>query len=206
MDPATLNVAIDLMHFPTQVRRLRSLPLPEGVLSLLRIVAGDEEFLIQAVQSSGRSREVVREAAAFFVEQILLFQGADSYRVLGASREATNRELRRNMTLLLRWLHPDLDPRGERSVFTARVARAWNDLKTQERRAGYDQKRRTTESLLLKKHSRRVNSKGRSGNRIPVKGAYRGNGAPALLFSRRRDSSKGFLRWVLFLLLRRTAN
>ena len=206
MDPATLNVAIDLMHFPTQVRRLRSLPLPEGVLSLLRIVAGDEEFLIQAVQSSGRSREVVREAAAFFVEQILLFQGADSYRVLGASREATNRELRRNMTLLLRWLHPDLDPRGERSVFTARVARAWNDLKTQERRADYDQKRRTTESLLLKKHSRRINLKGRSDNRTPLKGAYRRNGAPALPFSRRRDSSKGFLRWVLFLLLRRTAN
>ena len=58
---------------------------------------------------------MIREAAGFFVEQILLFPGADSYRVLGASPEATNRELRRNMSLLLRWLHPDLDPRGERS-------------------------------------------------------------------------------------------
>ena len=86
--------------------------------------------------------EVVREAAIFFIEQIMLYPHADSYRVLGAGPEATYRELRRNMALLLRWLHPDLDRRDERSVFAARVTRAWNDLKTRERRAAYDQLQR----------------------------------------------------------------
>jgi hypothetical protein len=199
---ATLKVAIDLMYSPTQVRRLRSVPLSDDVLTLLRIVAGDEDVLSHALQASGRSREVIREAAAFFVEQILLFPDADSYRVLGAGPEATNRELRRNMSLLLRWLHPDLDPRGERSVFAARVARAWNDLKTQERRAAYDQKRRTAE--LHKKNFRPTKSKGRIGNRLPLK-AHRRNATPALFFSK-HDSSRRFLRWVLFLLRRRTAN
>ena len=87
---------------------------------------------------AGRSRDTVREAAAFFVEQILLYPGADSYRVLGARPDATYGELRRNMALLLRWLHPDRDRQGERAIFAARVTRAWSDLKTPERRAAYD--------------------------------------------------------------------
>ena len=71
------------------------------------------EAISRAAGKLGRSRETVREAATFYVVQILLFPDADSYRVLGARPQATNGELRRNMTLLLRWLHPDLDPKGE---------------------------------------------------------------------------------------------
>jgi hypothetical protein len=150
----TLKVAIDLLHLPSQVRRIRSAPLPGGISVLLRIVSGDETVTKLAAESIGCSPETAREAAMFFVEQILLFPGADSYRVLGATTEATNRELRRNMTLLLRWLHPDLDRHSERSAFTARVTRAWNDLKTRDRRADYDRLRRSSpadESVLPKK-------------------------------------------------------
>jgi hypothetical protein len=39
-------------------------------------------------------------------------------------------ELRRNMALLLRWLHPDL---AERSIFIGRVAAAWNNFKGHKR-------------------------------------------------------------------------
>ena len=53
---------------------------------------------------------MVRLAATFFIEQILFAPHADSYRVLGASPQASASELRRNVALLLRWLHPDLDP------------------------------------------------------------------------------------------------
>ena len=115
----------------------------------------------QAAGKLGRSRETVREAATFYVVQILLFPDADSYRVLGARPEATNGELRRNMTLLLRWLHPDLDRKGELSVFAARVTRAWNDLKTPERRADYDRLQRkllADKSLLRKKGRPRAQS------------------------------------------------
>jgi hypothetical protein len=139
---ATIKMAIDLMHLPSQVRLTRSAPLPDTVVTLLHIVAGDEEATSQAMDAIGRSRETVREAAAFFIEQILLYPGADSYRVLGAKPEATDGELRRNMALLLRWLHPDHGGQGARSVFARRVIRAWNDLKTKERRAIYDQSRR----------------------------------------------------------------
>src|SRR6185295_2697828 len=103
-----------------------------------RIASGDEEAMSQAAQSAGRPREVVRDAAIFFIEQAMLYPSADSYRVLGARPEATSGELRRNMALLLRWLHPDHDRRGAQAVFAARVTRAWNDLKTQDRREMYD--------------------------------------------------------------------
>jgi hypothetical protein len=48
------------------------------------------------------------------------------------------------MTLLLKWLHPDLDRRSERSIYARRVTTAWNDLKTPVRRSAYDERRLST--------------------------------------------------------------
>jgi hypothetical protein len=172
----SLNMAIDLMRNPAQVRHVRATTLPDGVLTLLRIAAADEEAIDQAIQATGKTHQVVREAATFFIEQILFCPEADSYRVLGAKPEATNSELRHNMALLLRWLHPDHGRQGERSVFTSRVTRAWNDLKTQERRAAYDRSRRIAlldKSLLRKKsgaQSKKQTSTQRRHNRAPYRG------------------------------------
>ncbi len=141
-DKMALKIAIDLMHVPSQVRLVRSEPLPDGVLILLRIAAGDAEAERVGALSVDRSTEVLRQAATFFLEQILFAPNTDSYRVLGAAPQATAAELRRNVGLLLRWLHPDLDPQGSRSIFARRVTAAWNDLKTPERRAAYDQTQR----------------------------------------------------------------
>ena len=76
--------------------------------------------------------------------------------MLGAGPEATFGELRRNMALLLRWLHPDHDRRGERAVFAARVTRAWSDLKTQERREMYDRSLRLSPSRAREKEGTRA--------------------------------------------------
>jgi hypothetical protein len=139
---AALKAAIDLVQVPSRVRSLRSQSLPEGLPLLLGTAFGDGDALREAVEITGRSPDVVCEAAAFFIEQILFSPTSDSYRVLGATPEATSDELRRNMALLLRWLHPDMDRRGERSLFVGRVTKAWNDLKTPERRAAYDVERK----------------------------------------------------------------
>src|SRR5262249_54120012 len=98
-----LKQAIDLLHCPSLVRIMRSAPLPDDLLLLLRIVSGDEEAMNQAAESEGRARDVIRNAATFFIEQVMFYPSADSYRVLGARSEATSDELRRNMALLLRW-------------------------------------------------------------------------------------------------------
>lgn len=142
-EKVAVKLAIDLLHVPSQVRLVRSEPLPEGVPLLLRIAAGEEEAERSAVAVSGRSRETVRRSAVFFIEQILFAPTADSYRVLGASPQASAGELRRNVALLLRWLHPDRDANGARSVFANRVTEAWNNLKTPERRVAYEAQRRS---------------------------------------------------------------
>ena len=126
---ATLKMAVDLMYFPSQVRLLRS--------SLCRM-ACSLCFASQGVMKRRQAKQPklwadpVKPCAKprpFSSSRILFYPDADSYRVLGARPEATETELRRNMALLLRWLHPDLDPQGQRSVFATRVTRAWNDLK-----------------------------------------------------------------------------
>ena len=135
-------MAIDLMRAPSNVRRVRAAPLPKDVGKLLAIAAGDEAVLMEAKKGTNRSEHSLREAAAFYIEQILLHPDADHYRVLGAQPEASSAELRRNMALMIRWLHPDQNNGAERSVFVARVTRAWNELKNEERRAAYDLNRR----------------------------------------------------------------
>jgi len=203
----TVKVAIDLMHLPSQARRMRAAPLPDDVVVLLRVASGDEETISLAAETLGRSRETVREAANFYVVQILLFPNADSYRVLGAGPEATNGELRRNMTLLLRWLHPDLDRKGELSVFAARVTRAWNDLKTPARRAAYDRaqgKLLTDKSLLRKKGHLHARSNGQGfKQRLNNRGRqYVASRRPRYIYASERV---GLIRRILLLLFGRTA-
>jgi hypothetical protein len=166
-----LKIAIDLMHVPSQVRVLRSEPLPDDVQVLLRIAAGENEAASAAVSSTGRSPKVVWQAATFFIEQILFAPESDSYRVLGATPQASSSELRRNVALLLRWLHPDLDPDRDRSIFINRVTAAWNELKTPERRAAYDAMLQSSDNgkgYRRKSRWSRSGRRRRSGNREGV--------------------------------------
>jgi curved DNA-binding protein CbpA len=139
----------------------------------------------------GRPAELVRMASAFFIEQLLLHPEADSYRVLGADRSATASELRRNMALLLRWLHPDVDRRGARSMFAGRVTGAWETLKTPERRAAYDKDRSTREATPRPRRGKSVRPRGRdeaAGRRFGWREPRRSllQRALALLFGRAR--------------------
>jgi DnaJ domain len=150
-----IRAAIELLHVPSRLRIARTEPLPAGVDLLLRIAAGEAEAERTAIASTGRPSELIRQAAIFFIEQVLLCPNSDSYRVLGADSQASSGELRRNMALLIKWLHPDQDPRGQRSMFARRVIRAWDDLKTPKRRASYDDASRTASEGKRVRKSRR---------------------------------------------------
>ncbi|SCW94841.1 J domain-containing protein [Ancylobacter rudongensis] len=141
-EPDALDAALALFKDPVSARSMPNLSLPPGMDRVLAVAVGDEEALAAAERRSGIGRGPLQQAAGFFIEQALLFHDADSYRVLGAGRNATHEELRHNMALLMRWLHPDLQSLRsgplDREVFTARISRAWEDLKTGERRSAYD--------------------------------------------------------------------
>jgi hypothetical protein len=56
-DKMALKVAIDLVHVPSRVQLARSEPLPDGMLTILSIAAGDGEAVRLAVDVTGRSQE-----------------------------------------------------------------------------------------------------------------------------------------------------
>ncbi|MGC1864129.1 MAG: hypothetical protein WA733_24185 [Methylocystis sp.] len=138
LDIGAVRAALDLFVAPSRGRRFQSAALPEGMTLLLRIVADDQGAIEASAQRTRNSPRKLREAAAFYVEQILLAANSDSYRVLGARRNATAGELRRHLALLCKWLHSERCPELARSMFFLRITHAWNNLKTPERRADYD--------------------------------------------------------------------
>ena len=133
-----VRAAIDLHNLPTRVASERGRPLPDDLQDILRIVAGDEDVIANAATETDRAPEEVVAASKFFVEQILMAPDSDSYRILGAAPDADANELRQNMALLMRWLHPDTGSSNLRAVFASRVTEAWDTLKTPDRRTAYD--------------------------------------------------------------------
>jgi hypothetical protein len=169
-NPAALEAALALMRRPQMVRQARHSPLPEGIMFVLEIAIGEADALAAAGALTGRTERSLIDASAFFIEQVLLIRDADSYRILGAKVDASSGELRRNMALLMHWLHPDIANSStggkiDRSVFANLVTRAWEDLKTDERRAAYDAKL----SGLLEDAGARSDRMRRGARRSPAK-------------------------------------
>lgn len=137
-----LEHALALLRSPRDGGLGIGLRLPQGILQLLRIVGGDEQALAEAHAASKASEREVREASVFFVQQVLFAPGADSYRMLGVDPDADDERIKEHYRWLVRWLHPDRNPDEWEAVYADRVNRAWQDLRTRERRAKYDDRRR----------------------------------------------------------------
>lgn len=128
-----LNAALNLIRMPSQVRLMRSAPLPSGVLLLLRLAAAESGAECEAEKMNKRASSVNRDAAIFFIEQVLLASSSNAYRVLGLDDGATATELRRHMAYLLKWLHPDVSGDPHKARLAQRVLVAWNEVKAAKR-------------------------------------------------------------------------
>ncbi len=128
-----LNAALDLIRMPSQVRLMRSAPLPTGVLLLLRLAAAETGAESEAEKLNKRTSSANRDAAIFFIEQVLLASNSNAYRVLGLDDGATATELRRHMAYLLKWLHPDVSGDPHKARLAQRVLVAWNEVKAAKR-------------------------------------------------------------------------
>ena len=150
---SALQAALAMKKKPVLVRTIRRSALPPGMTFLLEVAAGDADALDNACAMTAQSKEELRSACGFFIEQILLTNNDDSFRVLGAQSDTPAHQLRRHMALLLRWLHPDIAGREalngqiDRSMFANRVTLAWETLKTEERRSAYLKEQAVLERL-----------------------------------------------------------
>ncbi|MBS0235246.1 MAG: J domain-containing protein [Proteobacteria bacterium] len=153
---------------------MRSSPLPRGILLLLRLAAEEADALSEAEKADKRARDAHRDAAIFFIEQILLAANSDAYRVLGLDETATPTERRRHMVYLLKWLHPDRHGDPHKARLARRVLLAWNELKSTRRSSD------CSSSTQTERRSRRVNN----AMRAP----------PAIVTTRKRTL---YLRWFI---------
>jgi len=136
-----LEQATHLLAAPSAARAFRAAPLPKDVDFLLRILARDPDAEARAIDASGRPIERIRDAAEFYADQILFAPDGDSYRTLAAEPGAPREQLRTNMALLMRWLHPDARPDEDGSLRFDRVMRAWDAVRVNRGQETVDTRR-----------------------------------------------------------------
>jgi hypothetical protein len=117
--------ALGLASMPGFAQRVGRQPLPEGVLELIKIVAGCEETLCEAAALTGREPEAVKAAADFYLRHALFFDGAEPFRILGVAAGAKRDEMRLHMRWLMIWLHPDHAHDPQHAALAGRVLEAW---------------------------------------------------------------------------------
>jgi hypothetical protein len=136
--PGALYLALELARTPILAKAMRQQPLPPDTLTLIRIAAGSTDTCRLAAAMTGLGADVIREAAVFYLQQMLLAADADNYRILGVAPDARQEDLREHMRWMMKWLHPDRARSDWDSTFAERVLAAWQEVKTPERRLRYD--------------------------------------------------------------------
>jgi hypothetical protein len=132
-----VELALALYRAPRNAEQVRRQPLPKGMTLLLRVAGGDGAALLEAAGTGARPQDIT-EAARFFVQQALFWDDRDPYRVLGVRRDADLATIKEHHRLLIRFLHPDRSDGTGMEVYAERINRAWNALRTPERRADTD--------------------------------------------------------------------
>lgn len=133
-----LEQALAFWRAPALLGAARQRPLPDDVLEVVRIAAGDRAAAEFGAAALGATPAELAEAAPFYLQQLLFAPGADSYRVLGVNPDAPDARIKDHYRWLVRWLHPDRNADEWEALYADRVNRAWQDLRQPERRAAYD--------------------------------------------------------------------
>ena len=128
MERQAIDLALEMVSRPFLIRQVQRSPLPEGVREAMRLVTCNETELAEAGTARGRDPKTLHQAAVFFLQQALLFPGADSHRILGLSHGATLEQIRDHRRLMLKWLHPDRNPSSWEQMLFQRVITAAADL------------------------------------------------------------------------------
>lgn len=124
-----LDAALALARTPRLALRMRARPLPDDVIDVLRLLAGDAEAMERARDFArplgGVRRRDLLAACELYVQQVVLHPQACPWRALGLAPGADRTLARDHFRLLMLWLHPDRAGAGWREPFARRVIDAW---------------------------------------------------------------------------------
>lgn len=131
-----IDIAMDALSRPEIACLLSAGPLPDGMKTVLKIVA-DGEWRDASTEHVYRRHEpeTIRAAGAAFLGAVLFERTAEPYRVLGLTPGAAAEDVRENKRLLLKWLHPDRNPRPAERGYLACVLDAAERIESQGGRA-----------------------------------------------------------------------
>lgn len=130
-----IDVALAIYRRPSMVRATQEAPLPEGMLTVIRIAAGVEVEAGIISLERARNAEEAREAAVFFLQQVLFRPYSTNYSLLGLTADANVEQVREHKRWLLKWLHPDRNHNRWESMQFQRVVKAAEDLEQRLDRA-----------------------------------------------------------------------
>lgn len=133
-------LALELARTPTLAAPMRLLPLPCGILTVIRLASGCLETSAAIERAVGCDPTFARDAAILYIQEVMFHDVDDSYRVLGIRPDDDLGLLREHFITLMKWLHPDSNGKSWESAFAIRVSAAWNALKTPHRRADYNRR------------------------------------------------------------------
>lgn len=142
MDGNALDIALALLRSPSKRFLFAHSPLPPDVSEVIFLAAAAPERLAQASERTGETEEKIIEAARFYVREVLLFDGADAYRLLGATPASDPSVIKTHHRALQQWLHPDRRGDEWESIYATRINAAWSELRSPQRRAMYDARAR----------------------------------------------------------------
>ncbi len=134
------DLALEVFRQPLLARQLKRNPLPEGMLDVIQIAAGVDTNITQTDDPH------LREAAIFFLQQVLVSTHSDKFRLLGLRPGANIDLIREHRRWLLKWLHPDRNHNKWESTLFTKVHAAAATLEASGLRALPQETRRQSNS------------------------------------------------------------
>ncbi len=127
---SALSLARALFDEPALRHDLRRRPVPGDLDQVLALIGNDGRQVERVAAALGADPGRLQQAARFYVQEILLFPGADDYRLLGVIPGTDSATLKHHYRILRSWLHPDrTDADPGRTAHAARINAAYRRLR-----------------------------------------------------------------------------
>lgn len=118
-----IEIALEAYKSPQAFRAAHRMPLPDGMLTLIKLAASTPDNIRNLVDDDTADQLPVRDAAIFYLQHVLTHAHDDASQ-LALTKHATLQEVKDHKRWLLKWLHPDRNPNSWESVLFHRVKEA----------------------------------------------------------------------------------
>ena len=133
-----LDAAVRLSRRQHRARAMRAAPVPKGVITLFQILSKSDEPTALAVHRLKRDPASIRSITARYIDEVLLTNDPDHYRVLGVPRDAPQEQVDAHLRAALAWLLPYVGTSRWEDECASAVVAAGRAIGTADDRIAYD--------------------------------------------------------------------